>query len=520
MPDIKPILTMDFETDPFAFGRKPEPFACGLYDGKDFIYEWSPSCADLMVERLKSYPPSVIYMHNGGRFDIFFLMRHLGAEMVIINGRIVKCHIGVHEVRDSYALLPFRLSTYKKDDIDIRKLERSDRENNRVEILSYLRGDCCYLHELVSAFREEFGDHLTIGSAAMSQLAAIHPFRRMPEFHDVKFRRRFFFGGRVQCFKSGIVTQPYSMYDVNSMYPTVMKNFRHPAGKSEVDKRITPDTAFVVAEGWNRGAFPDRDKKGINFTGGFGVYSTTRYEWDAAEDLGLFKVKRVLKTYKFSDWICFDGFVDHFFSLRQKAEKNGDTLKVLFYKLILNSAYGKFAQNPNNFADWSITHDGAVQGPGWIPKFSHDQGQYIVWRKATQLRPYGSPYYNVAIGASITGAARSVLMRAIKASVDPIYCDTDSLICRELRDVDLDDKRLGAWKFEGSGDRIAIAGKKMYACFNNDECIKSATKGARLSPDEIVDVARGNVVTFRNIAPTFKLGGDVKFIVRKIRRTV
>src|SRR5665213_2110935 len=112
-----PILTMDFETDPFEYGLNPRPFACGLYNGQDFESIWSPKCATQMLERLKSLPPAVIYMHNGGKFDIFFILESLEADMLIINGRVVSAHIGHHEVRDSFSIIPVALSQYKKDDI-------------------------------------------------------------------------------------------------------------------------------------------------------------------------------------------------------------------------------------------------------------------------------------------------------------------------------------------------------------------------------------------------------------------
>ena len=216
---MKPILTLDFETDPFKHGRVVEPFCVGLYDGSNFNYEWGTDCAAKIMARLSKLPESIIYIHNGGRFDLFFLFPWIERQMRIINGRIVQCYLGKHEVRDSYSIFPLQLAKYKKDDIDITKLERDVRQKNKAEILSYLRGDCVYLHELVSAFIAEFGDYLTIGSAAMHQLRSFHPFRNGGPALDEKFRHSFFYGGRVQCFKAGVIKTPFQIFDVNSMYP-------------------------------------------------------------------------------------------------------------------------------------------------------------------------------------------------------------------------------------------------------------------------------------------------------------
>lgn len=520
--EMKPILTMDFETDPFKHGETVAPFACGLYDGKNFASVWSAKCAEKMVKHLATLPPSIIYMHNGGRFDIFFLMRWLEADMRIINGRVVVARIGEHEIRDSYAILPFPLAQYKKDEIDIQHLNRDCRDQYRAEILSYLQGDCVYLHELVTAFHEEFGDFLTIGSAAMSQLQKFHEFERGGKALDNSIRSRFFFGGRVQCFQSGVINTPLKIYDVNSMYPHVMKNFRHPTGRAVTEEwRVGKKTAFVVAEGVNAGAFPLRTRKGIDFTAQRGRYACTIHEWNAALELDTFRPTKVLYAYDFDDWISFDEFVDHFFAARIKAKKDGDAIRTLFYKLILNSAYGKFAQNPENFSDFCITQ-GTARMPEkseWTEHMVHQGGEYVIWKKATNGFKRNS-YFNVAIGASITGAARSLLMHAVGKATNPIYVDTDSIICRELSGVDKSDTGLGAWKLEAKGDRIAIAGKKMYVCFDGEKVVKKATKGARLSSDEIVRVAEGETVTYRRDAPNFKLDGAVKFVKRRIKRTI
>lgn len=528
----RPILTLDFETDPFEFKQRVLPFACGVYDGKDFVSFWGADCPAKVVAYLSKQPPSIVYMHNGGRFDIFFLIQQLEKMMLIINGRIVKANLGHHEIRDSYSIIPVALSQYKKDDIDITKLHSDCRATNKQEILSYLRGDCVYLYELVTAFRDEFGDYLTIGSAAMNELRKIHPFPKGNSYNDEKFRENFFRGGRVQCFQPGEQSKPFKIFDVNSMYPDVMKNFRHPNGSDyEVTLKVGKNTAFIICEGRNYGAFMSQDKKGgLDFTSESGRYYCTIHEWIAALETGMFKPTKVIKCYDYEDWISFDGFVDHFFAGRAKAKAAGDKLHDLFYKLILNSAYGKFAQDPIRFADNALTNGEYMVAP-WVLKYSHNFAEWLMWEKPVDRHSY----FNVSIGASITGAARSVLMRGINAATDLIYCDTDSLICRDLPGVELSETKLGAWKLEGQGNRVAIAGKKMYACFddtiigpvskddpngNNLHCIKKATKGARLSADEIARCADGEVITFQKAAPTFKLDGSIQFIERKIRRTV
>ena len=75
------------------------------------------------------------------------------------------------------------------------------------------------------------------------------------------------------------------------------------------------------------------------------------------------------------------------------------------------------------------------------------------------------------------------------------------------------------WKFEGIGDECAVAGRKLYAIFNNGEAIKYASKGARLDPETIRHVARGHVVTWRNDRPTYNVAGGITWLERRIRMT-
>src|SRR5262249_6368885 len=109
----------------------------------------------------------------------------------------------------------------------------------------------------------------------------------------------------------------------------------------------------------------------------------------------------------------FDQFVTHFYVARKAAIESGDKILSLFYKFILNSTYGKFAQNPENFCEYCVTPWAPMPKP-WV-MHSIVVGKYIIWAKPVEHMRY----YNIATAASITGAARSVLMRAIVAVDKP-----------------------------------------------------------------------------------------------------
>jgi hypothetical protein len=542
-----PIYTGDFETDPFKHGEMIDPFAAGFYDGTTYVYFWGKDCVEQFFLHLKTVPPGVIYFHNLGGFDFFWMIKHLTGKAMIRGSRFLYIHCealgGQHQLRDSFAIMPFGLGKYKKEgkkvklDIEIDKLTKARRNENKEEILEYLRIDCVALHELCVRFRERFGTALTVGSAAYKELNDVHRIQTIKvPLDDELLRHQFFYGGRVQCFKSGNVKQKFNIYDVNSMYPFVMKTYKHPVCElTNVTKKIGKQTCFVTVEGWNSGAFPYREEDGsLTFEKEYGIFSVSIHEWNAAQNLGLFKCKKILGCYNFDTQITFEEYIDKFYSLRKAATDSGDDVMALFYKYILNSSYGKFAQNPQNFCDYVLKRANDKMEPTyqrgcygcstdaceihWKPDIIFDDDGLVLWSRVAQQKYFN----NVATASSITGAARSVLLEAIAKSVNPLYCDTDSIVCEDLRGVTFSSSELGAWKNEGSGTRASIAGKKLYALFNGSKCIKQANKGSIVTPEQIEFIASdaANEILYVREAPTLKLDGTFTFLHRTIRMTV
>ena len=530
--EARKIAVFDFETDPFEFGKVPAPFACGVFDGQTFTSFWSDDCAGRFVDYVATLmEPLILFAHNGGKFDFWFLLPYLTPGSIkIINGRIVSANLGIHELRDSYSIMPFALSAYQKDQIDYAKFTRKQREKNRNEILSYLRSDCEYLYDLCCGFRLEFGTKLTIGSASLTQLKRFHAFHSSGSDFDARFRRDFYYGGRTQVFRSGLMKGRFKLYDVNSMYPFVMADYLHPVTTDyEIDFDIKPNTCFVSAVGHNEGAFPTRKKNGgLDFNVEYGTFHVTIHEWNAALETGTFRPVKILKTFGFDERITFAEFVDHFYNLRKTAAQKNDIMHKLFYKYVLNSAYGKFAQNPENYFDYEITtganrpHDWHDCNSNvcdnecrkvWSPAFTHDR--YIIWQRPTQMHHYN----NIVTGCSITGAARAVLLNGLKHAKNPLYCDTDSILAESLS-LETDPDKLGAWKVEAEFDTAAICGKKLYALFSNGECIKKAHKGADLSGEQILRIVKGETIRTQNKVPNFKWNQTAQFVERNIKRTV
>jgi DNA polymerase type B, organellar and viral len=520
------IAVIDFETDPFLHGRVPKPFCAGFYDGAQYKYFWGDDCVVALMYFLDRYPvPLLIYAHNGGKFDFHFLLDYLDNPIRIIARRIAQAACGKHTFRDSYSAIPIPLSAYMKTYISYEKFETENRELHRVEIIDYLKDDCIFLYNLIEGFCTRFDRALTIGGASIKQLRDLHEFDAGNSSHDARFRP-YFFGGRVQCFEYGEIHGDFKIYDVNSMYPAVMKNYDHPTGKkylsvnnSRMDKHGNivgiADAKFYFAKvhaTLKDGGLPMREKTGLNFGFKTGIFETTSHELKTLIKHKCIEVHKVITAHASYETINFGEFVDKFSREKIDAKTRGDKAGEIFAKLILNSAYGKFGQNPEHYRDYLLNEGMPEPALDW--QFCADFGTVQLFEKPISAHSY----YDVAVGASITSAARSVLMDALLKSTRPIYCDTDSIICEKLEGVEFDDKKLGAWKFEGDLDTIAVAGKKLYAGFKNGECIKVASKGVRLEGKDILKVARGEKANWKSEAPSFSLLKPPSFMDRDIER--
>jgi len=522
----KRIAVVDLETDPFLFNRVPAPFAVGFYDGECYEQFWGDDCIEQFMQFIERYEqPLIIYAHNGGKFDFWFMEPYMSNPLFFIHARLVKGALFHHELRDSYAIMPIPLSAYKKDEISYDIFEYPIREKpaNKRKISHYLEGDCRYLHEMVIAFIEKFGLQITMASTAMKELRKLHPQENRGEFHDDHFRP-WYMGGRNECFASGQQTGTLKLYDVNSLYPYVMANFDHPIGMAYRTNISLPKSGLYFAEidAWSNGALPVADKHGLHFPVGEGRFLACSHEIEVAREYNLLKIRKVHRVFQPRETQRFKGFVDKFMKAKIEAELAGDMNGRLHSKLIGNSGYGKFSANPRKYKDVKIfksieeMQDAASDGNGTFEYAGRFGGDRFIGKRPAPITSHS--FWDVAIGASITSAARAVLLRGICESERPLYCDTDSIVCESLN-MPLHATEIGAWKLEAEFDVIYIAGKKLYAAFKNGEGVKKASKGARLDYHTIRDVAMGETVIHEFDAPSMRLGSEAKFIRRKLVST-
>lgn len=545
--------TADCETDPFKHGRMPEPFIFGAYNGDEYVEFAS---ADAFVEYFYN-KNVIIYAHNGGKFDWHFILDHLepGVSISVINGRLAKFRIGAAEFRDSYSLLPIPLAAWAKDEFDYGLLEPELRRipANHDKIRKYLRSDCVNLWDILAKFFDGYGRKFTLAGASMSkwrEMSGEEPDQSSRKFYEEM--KPYYYGGRVECFQTGNKREKFSVYDINSAYPFAMVH-NHPWGVLYfVDNRLPKGAekiqrSFIKCRARSTGAFPFRSHAGLEFPndGEFRTFYITGWEWLSALDTGtLSGDTSIIEVREFADDIDFAEYVRHFFDLKASAKERMKNpadrdakADYIFAKLFMNSLYGKFASNPQEYKEYLTCLPDEPQAMHEIHrcKECEECNEKVLrpfscersYRPVTPLhnvtiisRPLPEPsqrYFNVAVGASITGFVRAHLWRAICASDRPLYVDTDSLAARSSR-VKIGSE-LGLWSREGDFKEYAIAGKKLYAFWPvGKDKPKIASKGVKISAEEIRDIARGAEITYKQEAPTFGLRGK-KFNVRKITAT-
>lgn len=573
------VAVADFETDPpDGLGRWIEPFSFGFFDGNEYRDYWGNDAAASLVQHIRELSEEhVIYAHNGGKFDWQFIVRYLEPKILFIGSRIARAFIKgnycdkkgkpfMHELRDSFSIIPVPLSQAgDKFDFDYAKMKAGVRERHKKEILEYQKQDCLELYKVVSTHIETFGPALTMASAAMKKLNESmapenHPdirtftiYERMAPSVDATYRQ-WFFGGRVQCFQKGMVHsspgKTLKIYDVTSSYPWSMKSQLHPVGSSyEITRDITDQTDFALVDATSMGALPVRQEDGsLAFPQTRAIFHATIHEINAGLAVGWLKIHRVLHARQCAKKTTFAKFIDEYFGKRQERKQwcreNGVNPDhdpfVLFWKLVQNGAYGKFAQNPAKFKDHVIVlpdQEPPSSIHGWAPSYVMPDMQ--IWARPTEAMFPGAlsrSFLNVGTGASITGAARATLLYGLAAASRPVYCDTDSIVCESLDEsrVRVHPSDLGAWKFESEGHTIAICEKKLYAFFGNPTnddkenkrrikkygdktCIKIASKGVALKASEILEVAKGETVKHTAIFPNLKPDGRQVQMTRRVR---
>lgn len=312
----------------------------------------------------------------------------------------------------------------------------------------------------------------TSGSSAMSVWRYMTEDEFVTGPYDTPWARKGYYGGRVEIFRphtecpilgyngneEPIRAKDIRGFDINSMYPFVMMNdfpeymmednkLEKDQGMAEVTIAI-PTSLYVAPLVWRTATGALWYPTGV--IQGVWTYNEIRY----AESLGA-KVLKVHRAFGCNSLVRpFDQFITTLYNKRKASTSESEKL---FLKVVMNSLYGKIAsknQVTRTVSRYNLEKSGS--------KRIHDVKWINYHRGLLDFTTPQQAYVNVYWGAMITANARLLLTDYLTQvpEKDLIYCDTDSVYCRNFRFPE--SKNLGGMKLEKSISVMKVVQPKAY----------------------------------------------------------
>ena len=318
---------------------------------------------------------------------------------------------------------------------------------------------------------------MTIASTSMSLFKNkyLHAdyFRASPDELLEQFNA--YYGGRTEAFCRGLI-KDYNYYDVNSLYPFVMKDHNYPDPNT---KRITYKNTMryiqkyegiskvnVILDKEITPILPYRFETKLIFPTGEWTAWYSHAEIRKAITLG-YKFPKVWKTYYYKK-TCqpFNSYITDLYKKRLEHKAEGSVVEMVD-KLLMNSLYGKFGQKFINRDNWlPFTHTlEELNKLKWFERV----GDFIRIKKDfTEPADFCIPIWALYV----TAYARMHLYDLI-VKTNPAYVDTDSLITQTEMKTG---KELGELKQEFKISHGIICKPKMYALVPTKEWQKLLEK--------------------------------------------
>lgn len=512
----------------------------------DEIFEYFRHGKDFIEFIMSEHnPKDLIYAHYGGKFDFLYAIQfcvgetdYIVEDMIFTGSRMLTMRIvkeaftddpkkikyikekqkrkfirdegnGIYyrdrvvELRDSYSILPSSLRDLCESfNVEHKKLE-TDYDNivfNK-ELLKYLEYDLKGHYEVLEKYFnwdliKKVGPAMTAAGQAIKIFRATlkKEIKRAPENVE-KFVRRGYFGGRTEIFKPLFKPKDKKerafLFDVNSLYPTIMQRNRFPGNfKSRTDEYIPDSFGFYEAEvdvPLDMYIPPLGIIMEINHTeklifpvGRFkGVFSTVELEY--AKTLGV-KVISTGQGYLFEDaGYLFKDFVDMLYKIRLESQP-GDFNNFLA-KTQMNSCYGKFALNRDR--EKIIFDDFQTEGKEFA-EFMTKRGRVRLLKLDHNL---SKAFSNTAVAAWVTSLSRIHMHQImLKDQENLFYIDTDGIITTSTYP---DERCLGGLKKEITIKLGCFVLPKLYSLVLDEKCYKIKDKKGKTMLLDIKNAGKG-----------------------------
>lgn len=275
-----------------------------------------------------------------------------------------------------------------------------------------------------------------------------------------------YYGGRCENFvrggfKSLTDNDKWHMYDYNSLYPKIMKDFEVPHPNYLKMVRLNTNKYIMNFEGMSfchveapYMKYPilplRKDGKLLFPVGefeGWWCHNELRYALQHG-----YVIKHVYETVYYTKTVpLFNEFVTDLYTQRKMYLKQGSPMEYVI-KILMNSLYGKFGQKygiRSEMQPFNMTYDDILkqENPEVI-------GDFVFTKKDTEPRFFCFP----EICAYITSNARIKLHKTMLVE-NPIYVDTDSIM---IDHTIQDSSEIGELKHEFIIDELFIIKPKFY----------------------------------------------------------
>lgn len=497
-----------FDTETNGLRAKPDAFIFGVVYGYSYtkvIYSVEDFKKEFENER---YRNKKVFAHHA-EYDLNVIYENIYNldNKAIFNGKFISASNGNCFFADSLNIL---LTSVKKIGT-ILGIEKKEIEHEYTlgevkeitkKMIDYCIRDCqivfdalCLIFEMVGSVR------ITLAGLSMDYYR-----RKFQPFHldyNEKLCEYFFksyYGGRTEAFKIGKTTA-YAI-DINSMYPYAMREAVFPNPKNlkhitNICKDIFIKKYLYDYEGCALlkvkhkesyfGFLPYRkDNKLIFPTGTFeGWYNLNELRFAIDNNMvEIIEVNELIFGNKMKSPLI--DYVD--FNYKKRQETDNEFYRY-FYKIMLNSLYGKFGQKLNT--EYIYIHN--------IEEQIEEIQKYQLNKTLIKIIPFNSDrvdcfievkskknelLYNSIplISSYITSYARVYLLKYLLKYYGniPVYCDTDSIFLEKLPEIK-NNNNLGGWKIENKLI-TEVRGLKNYSYIYNEinyDKIKGVPKNAK-----------------------------------------
>ena len=332
----------------------------------------------------------------------------------------------------------------------------------------------------------------------------------------LKLERKSYKGGRTEVHKMGnFNSQMYGYYDINSMYPHVMKDknlpirllgYKHEPNMETVKEYMkdyyiiaditieTDKPFFPIKYNPNNHLITNSD---IEPSKGKLIFPTGIINDALHHDEILYAMNEnmPMKIHGFCFYErgdIFSDYVDFFTKMKVKASDDGNKTDRLFSKLMLNSLYGKFGQKYKDTLYVGNVITKFDSNCMVIDKDGNEICTQTIWlgRVYHSITNGEATYSFPAIAGAITAKARMLLWSYMEriGLENMYYCDTDSIITNPIGWNVLKDyihpTKLGALALEKVSNHVVINGAKDYQ-FGDERVLKGVPKKAiKIAPNK------------------------------------